>query len=409
MNIGNVLWLATVALIGVAACAVGDTVFKSDFEIDPLKSGWVMTGPVSAANWEDTLGAHGGRCLYTNEGAWESPMIPVTPFTFYKTTFQAKVTPRTMPKTSEPPKVGHPASPEDFPAYWSVFYYDANGKQLDSDHYWGLELSDRWTKRDYVTYARAGAATMKVRFQTIEGTGVRVDDLAVTTTDAAGAAAWIDSLCATMPPFKLTAAKDRRQYIPKTMATLRNGGTLRVVMIGDSISNDTLNSSWFTLVERMYSKANIVLIPGVRGGTPIGWFAQPENVKERIIDNKPDLLVIGSLNHGKDPEAVRSIIKQTRAATSAEIVLLTPAVGNTDVTVDKEWEAPLDPNGKRQSDALYKVALEEKVEFIDMMHPWGSYISASGKPYRWFLRDFVHANERGAMILGKTIEAYFGG
>jgi hypothetical protein len=37
----------------------------------------------------------------------------------------------------------------------------------------------------------------------------------------------------------------------------------------------------------------------------------------------------------------------------------------------------------------------------------GSPIDATGKPYGYWMRDWVHANDRAKMILGRTLEAYF--
>ena len=50
---------------------------------------------------------------------------------------------------------------------------------------------------------------------------------------------------------------------------------------------------------------------------------------------------------------------------------------------------------------------EEKVEVVNMTGPWGEYIRRSDKTRGWFMRDPVHANERGFQILGRILEKYF--
>jgi len=55
---------------------------------------------------------------------------------------------------------------------------------------------------------------------------------------------------------------------------------------------------------------------------------------------------------------------------------------------------------------LLRLASELKVEFLDMHGPWGRYIRESGKELTWFKRDNIHANERGAQILGRILSRY---
>ena len=51
--------------------------------------------------------------------------------------------------------------------------------------------------------------------------------------------------------------------------------------------------------------------------------------------------------------------------------------------------------------------MESGAEFIDMASVWSSYLGASGKPFEWFHRDFVHGNDRGKQIAGRVIETHF--
>jgi hypothetical protein len=56
---------------------------------------------------------------------------------------------------------------------------------------------------------------------------------------------------------------------------------------------------------------------------------------------------------------------------------------------------------------LVRLAAEESVELVNMTGPWGEYIRHSEKARGWFMRDPVHANERGFQILGRILEKYF--
>lgn len=47
------------------------------------------------------------------------------------------------------------------------------------------------------------------------------------------------------------------------------------------------------------------------------------------------------------------------------------------------------------------------VEFVNMTGPWGQYLRESDKARGWFMRDPVHANERGFQIQGRILGQYF--
>ena len=42
-----------------------------------------------------------------------------------------------------------------------------------------------------------------------------------------------------------------------------------------------------------------------------------------------------------------------------------------------------------------------------MREVWDQYMRTQEKPWGWFMRDPVHANTRGKLVLGKILEAYF--
>jgi hypothetical protein len=62
---------------------------------------------------------------------------------------------------------------------------------------------------------------------------------------------------------------------------------------------------------------------------------------------------------------------------------------------------------RRKIAAFRKLASDQKIEFFDMATPWHKYLAASDKPFMWFHRDRVHANDRGKQILGRLLERYF--
>ena len=213
-----------------------------------------------------------------------------------------------------------------------------------------------------------------------------------------------------MEPLGYNPPKDRWGLIPKTMKRLREGGKLRVVMLGDSIVNNIQSSSFNLLVERTYPGSSIEKIVSVRGSTGCWYYQEPENLKRYVLRHAPDLLVIGGISQRGDVEAIRSVISQTRAALpEVEVIVLTDVFGakGTIDPYDPKTAAEPDPNGTRYRERLLKMANEEKVEYLNLTQPWARFLAASKKPLGAFMSDAVHANARGCQLIGRFLELYF--
>ena len=80
----------------------------------------------------------------------------------------------------------------------------------------------------------------------------------------------IDKIYSQIPPVRYNPPANRWRNLPLTKKFLSEGGTFRVVMLGDSIVNDTSRSCWNLLVERRYPKCKIEKITSVRGSRAAG-------------------------------------------------------------------------------------------------------------------------------------------
>jgi len=218
----------------------------------------------------------------------------------------------------------------------------------------------------------------------------------------------IDAIYAAMDPIAYTPPKGRFAHIPKTLRTLREGGTLRMVLLGDSIMGNTSASAFDLLLMRKYPKCKIVKIASLRSSTGCQYYCQDNQVEPYVLRHKPDLLVIGGITNRGDYEAVRSVVRQVRAKRpETEVLLLTPVFGAMKDDHIRTFTREIDTTTDNFRRGMQRVAAEETCAFFDMTGPWWTYIQGSGKTYGWFMGDAVHANARGCQIIGRLLEAWF--
>jgi hypothetical protein len=212
---------------------------------------------------------------------------------------------------------------------------------------------------------------------------------------------------AEIPPVRYQPPADRWAHLPVTATVLGRGeGTLRIVMLGDSIVNDTSRSRWDDLLRAAYPKCRIIRTTCVRGGTGCWWYKEPGRVQRYVLDLEPDLLIIGGISHRDDIDAIRDVVRQVRKARKCDVLLMTGAFGPVDPRDDKQWRFEVDPKGADYRARLKRLADEEHAGFLDMSAWWGRYIRESGKDLDWFKRDPIHANIRGEQVLGHILAGH---
>ncbi|MDZ7615696.1 MAG: SGNH/GDSL hydrolase family protein [Patescibacteria group bacterium] len=218
----------------------------------------------------------------------------------------------------------------------------------------------------------------------------------------------IDAIYADMDPMAYQPPAGRFANIPKTMATLRDGGELRMVLLGDSIMGNTSGSSFDLLLMRHYPKCRIVKIASLRSSTGCKYYQEENRVEDYVLRHNPDLLVIGGISNGGDAEAVRSVVRQVRARKpDTEVLLLTPVFGSLRDDHIRTFTREIDTTTDNFRHNMQKVAAEEQCAFFDMTGPWWESIQTSGKTPGWFMGDAVHANARGCQIIGRLLAIWF--
>ena len=217
----------------------------------------------------------------------------------------------------------------------------------------------------------------------------------------------IEKIYAQMPPVRYAPLPDRWGRLEKTARRLKEGPRLRVVMLGDSIVNDTSRSCWNLLVQQRHPRCYVEKVTSVRGSTGCWWYKENGRVHTFVLDYAPDLVMIGGISQRDDVDSIREVIRQIRAAGSkAEILLMTGAFGEVNPKDDRAWQERPDPAGNDYRVRLRRLADETNSAFLDIGAAWGRYVRESGKDLDWFKRDPIHANERGEQILGRILDQY---
>ena len=212
---------------------------------------------------------------------------------------------------------------------------------------------------------------------------------------------------AEIPPVHFIPPAKRWEELPLSRALLaKPSRAWRVVMLGDSIVNDTWGSRFGDELQTRLPHTRLDLTAVIGEAKGCWWYAQSDRVKRFVVPREPDLLIIGGISNRGDSEAVRQVIRQTRAAKACDVLLLTGPVGYVDPADDAQWSKERADSADAWHVRLAALAREEHAGFFDLQLAWGDYIRESGKPASWFKRDDVHANARGQAMLGQFMTEF---
>jgi len=366
-------------------------VLASDFRLAPAAEGWEPSkAPVPFEG--DTIRQAGDpdeHGIRIRKGQLMSKSFPVEPFAFYRLRFLAQAAEKPL---------------------CAAVFFDQEGKEIVADDHDSIDTSTDW--RPYALCFRGHADARKARIRLQANAGpLSVKNLRVEKITADDAAAWAAGLAAQCPVVQFEPAADRWQFLPRTMERFTTGGPLRVVMLGDSICNDTSNSLYETLLARIYPKAKIEIVTSVRGGTGCWYYKDEGRVKPYVLDYKPDLVMIAGISHGFDVEAIRSVIRQIRQGSNCEILVMSGAFAPREVYepayfAQKPAAVALD-DMEQFSPRMRRMCREERAEFFDIRKAWEDYMLQSYKPYDHFARDAIHGNSRGKQIMARILARYF--
>ena len=336
-----------------------------------------------------------------------------------------------------------------------VFFYDKNGRVLP-DCYDTLYPGEQGTGNgeqgtgnggwhyERVLYAWDEVEELEVFFQkpwkmnekkgdrcTLEVSNVRIET--ATWEDAAEYADRIYGEVAAKAPLDFAPEGDWTALLPRTMDALKTGKPWRVVMLGDSIIQDTFHSQFHALVKREFPKSNVEWILSMRGGTGCWHYCLAENFYPYVVDHRPDLLIIGGISNWavhdetgrKDvgptgSDAMLRVAKLARERLGCEVLVVNqplhsdrrPRPASVDASApppkmpfSAQWLGTLSP--KLEYDALRRRCEAAKIQWWDELVPCYTWLFGSGLPFEWYSRDAVHSGELGKQIIGRVMLGYF--
>ena len=400
-----------------------------------LECGGLVTG--KAAGWRfEASGAKGGQTFNPLEG-------------WYPDKGGKLISPRVaIPKTGAYYKLSFTGF-APVRSYETVAFYDAAGNMI-ADNYdviYGGEVgvqssSSRKDEKfhsptptqnsnsqsyERVVFAQEGVAEAEVFFQSPKGCTVRDVKLEPATVEEA--AKWCDSVYAKLPPLNFAPKGNPLALAPKTLGALKTGKPWRILMLGDSIMQDTFHSQFHALVKRAYPKSDVTWLVSVRGSTGCWYYCEPENFKKYVADYKPDCVFIGGISGWIHPEmplnggpAIESVAKRVNSELGAEVVVMTPTLA-IDWRVPKGTEqgtavepSTFDPAALGDKAWKYDVQAAEELKAIcakngwplwDMFNPAYDWLFKSGLPSEFYSRDYVHSGELGKQLIARIALAYF--
>ena len=382
--------------VTVAAVAVAAPLAEYPGEVGE-KTGWKCVGSeegkIVYIPFEGCYESKGGRI--------ESPRFKLDGETgknrFYRLTFSAKC-------------------PVD--GYWWVDFFDKDGVQLP-DVNSRLYASDDWTPYDVMVPARPDAAFAQIAFVTKKG--AQAKDVSIRQATVAEVAKWCDDLAATLPKLDAPETKGAWNGLLKTRAKILSGMPVTIVLLGDSIMNDTWCGNAVALIQDALPKADLRCYLSVRGSTGCWYYHEKDHFAEYVGKYKPDLVVIGGISNYRGPKEhsfqnAEDCMAETISlchAIGAEVVICTPPPS---YEFRKDAAAkPFDRSLLREKDGFRylqqeyerRAAKRTGAQLWDLTTAPCEAIARSGKPLDWFKRDAAHNDDRGKQLIAQTLAAYF--
>lgn len=299
--------------------------------------------------------------------------------------------------------------------YWWLEFRDANGAWLPDCNSALYPEPERWRSYDEVIMLPAGTRMLQLRF--VARAPLAVRDLSLSRCSLAETATWCDDIYARLPPLPPEpAGPEVRRGLARTAAALRSGTPWRIVLLGDSIVNDSFTSAFAALVQRRFPVAALNWTVSVKGSTGCPFYGKDENYRNYVSRHRPDLLLIGGISNFPEgnsgaTQALADVVRRARTETDADVAIMTPApsvVPAIKAGMDAPWrELALRPDLQPFLDDRPQRAAAEAagVALWDLTTPLQDYLAAHPGLQR--NRDAIHNDDLGKQLIGRRLAECF--
>lgn len=322
-----------------------------------------------------------------------------------------------------------------------VFFYDKKGNVLP-DCYDTMYPGEEPYHYERVLYAWDEVDTIEVFFQKPWGMKeqngdkctLNVSNVKIETATWEDAVKYSDEIYAKLPPLEFKPEGNWTEKLPRTMEALKTGKPWRVLMLGDSIIQDTFHSQFHAMVKREFPESNCEWILAMRGGTGCWHYILAENFFKYVVAHKPDLLIIGGISNGRKhdesangrdvgptgPDAMVRVAKTAREYLGCEVLIVNNPLAVDIRQYDEDHpELPIPKCGfsvKQYEQVrgqgwdygrLRDMCKGAKIEWWDELKPCYTWLYGSGLPFQYYSRDAVHSSELGKQIIGRIMLEYF--
>ena len=295
--------------------------------------------------------------------------------------------------------------------YWWVDVFGKDGKALP-DMNSRLYASDDWQRHEIVVSVQPGAVAAQLAFVTTKG--VRVRNVSSRRLSAHEAADWCRGFYKTLPQEDLTVEPDAWAKLPKAKALLESGKPITIVMLGDSIVNDTWCGNVSALIKEKFPNAEVLL--SVRGSTGCWFYREERNFDDYVTKYRPDLVLVGGASNrtsgDTDRSAADAVIEVVRRCREKgyEVALLSPPPNwpFRRAQDDPYYDGETAGRGLLRRGWQFTAVAEADIAYWDLTTAPCRAMATSRKPLDWFKRDAVHNDDRGKQLIARTLAAYFG-
>ena len=338
-------------------------------------------------------------------------------------------------------------------SYEAVAFYDADDKMVADNYdvvYGKPETENRkpetgngkretGSRYSRVVFAQEGVKEVEIFFQSTKG--CTVSDVTFEPATVEEAAAWCDEVYSRLPPVVVEPMGDAFLSAPKTRDALKTGKPWRILLLGDSIVQDTFHSQFHALVKRAFPKSDITWLVSVRGSTGCWFYRKPENFANYVAAYRPDCVIVGGVSNWYEAtdefpvtgnEAIFEVGEKIRAM-GAELIVMSPAL-SVDTRLPKGAEAmasipvraydaaaeaealvltgyaPSKPNAGLSPERFAELkdgCTRRGWGFIDAFTPSYRWLYESGLAYQFYSRDYFHSGELGKQVIGHVLAAHF--